>query len=481
MRPPRSLLLLAISLGIAATSAQAVSVVTDWNNVTLNAVRATRFSPPQTARALAIVHTSVYDAWAAYDARADGTQFLGALRRPAVERTEENKRIAISYAAYRALVDLFPTQKTAFDAAMGSLGLNPADTSTNVATPIGIGNVAAAAVLADRRYDGSNQFGDLAPGAYADYTGYAAVNTADQLNDPDRWQPQRFSDGAGGFRTPGFLAPHWRNVQPFALAYASQFRPKRAPARYNDPAEQARYIAQADQVIRLTAALNDRTKAIVEYWADGPASETPPGHWQLFAQFVSERDNFSIDRDAKVFFALGNAELDASIAAWDAKRAYDSARPITAIRFLKAGRTIRTWGGTPDAPATVLGENWKPFQPDTFITPPFAEFVSGHSTFSAASAYILRAATGSDAFGASALVQAGSSRIQPGVVPGTDVTLSWATFSQAAYQAGMSRLYGGIHFQQGNLAGRVLGEKVAEAVWRKSVRYFTGVANPGPN
>jgi hypothetical protein len=227
--------------------------------------------------------------------------------------------------------------------------------------------------------------------------------------------------------------------------------------------------------------LNDRTKAIVEYWADGPASETPPGHWQLFAQFVSERDNFSIDRDAKVFFALGNAELDASIAAWDAKRAYDSARPISAIRFLKAGKTIRTYGGTPGNPATVLGENWKPFQPDTFITPPFAEYVSGHSTFSAAGAYILRAATGSDSFGASVTIAAGSSKVQPGVAPSVPVTLSWATFTQAANQAGMSRMLGGIHFQQGNLAGQKLGAQVGEAVWHKCVRYFLGQANPGPN
>ncbi len=112
------------------------------------------------------------------------------------------------------------------------------------------------------------------------------------------------------------------------------------------------------------------------------------------------------------------------------------------------------------------------------MTPPFPEFNSGHSTFSAAGAEILKSFTGSDAFGASATVQAGSSKVEPGAVPAADVTLSWATFSDAADQAGISRRYGGIHFVQGDLRGRSGGRLVGAQVWAKALTYFNGTATP---
>jgi hypothetical protein len=210
-----------ISVAALTTSAHAESVVTEWNTNLLNAVRAVRFGPPQTARALAIVHTATYDAWAAYDGVAVGTEFFGALRRPLVERTDLNKHKAISFAAYRALVDLFPTRKADFDAAMTNYGYDINDTAINIATPSGIGNLSAAAILSWRRYDGANQYGDLNGGAaYSDYTGYAPVNAAITLagpnspnvTDPNRWQPLQFDTG-GPNPTPGFLVAHWQNVE----------------------------------------------------------------------------------------------------------------------------------------------------------------------------------------------------------------------------------------------------------------------------
>ena len=129
----------------------------------------------------------MYDAWAAYDPIALGTRFGGDLRRPDDEHTDANKALAISFAAYRALVDLFPTQQTVlFDPLMESLGYDPSDTTTDTSTPTGIGNVAAAAVLAFRHTDGSNQLGDLNPGAYSEYPPlYDPVNGPDHLDDPE--------------------------------------------------------------------------------------------------------------------------------------------------------------------------------------------------------------------------------------------------------------------------------------------------------
>src|SRR5256885_8063892 len=97
----------------------------------------------------------------------------------------------------------------------------------------------------------------------------------------------------------------------------------------------------AYEIIKYSRELDEARKLIVEYWADGPDSEFPPGHWGLFAQFVARRDVHGIDQDAKMFFAMHNASFDAGIAAWHIKRKYDGVRPITAIRFLKQGQTIR--------------------------------------------------------------------------------------------------------------------------------------------
>jgi hypothetical protein len=442
-------------------------VVLEWNRAALRAVRETRLGPPMVARAFAILHTAIFDAWAAYDGAAVGTQFGGALRRPVEERDSPTKAKAISFAAYRVLVDLFPTKVALFNEVMSSQGHDPSNTSTDTTTPEGIGNVVSTALLNFRHDDGSNQLGNLNPGAYSDYTGYRPVNSPDKITDPERWQPLRLPNGT----VQKFLVPQWGLVTPFALVSGSELRPK-SPARFLS----ATYRAQAEELVRISAKLGDREKAIAEYWADGPASETPPGHWVLLGEFVSERDNHNLDQDVKMFFALSNGLMDSSIACWEAKRFYDYVRPISAIRFLFKGQTILAWGGPYQGTKRIRGEDWQPYQALDFVTPPFPEYVSGHSTFSASSAEILKSFTGSDLFGATAVVPAGSSFVEPGAVPSQDVSLSWATFSDAAAEAGLSRRYGGIHFEEGDLRGRQLGRQVGARVWAKAQSYFDGTA-----
>lgn len=440
-------------------------MVVAWNTLALQAIRDTKPGPPMAARALAVVHTCIYDAWAAYDAAAVGTRLDGALRRPAAERTPANKDRAISYAAYRALVDLFPARRALFDAQMASLGYDPADTATD-ATPSGVGNAAAGAVLRFRHGDGANQLG-----GYADTTGYRPVNTPDSIVDPSRWQPLRVPDGLGGTTVQQYVGPHWGLVTPFALRNGAEFRPA-GPATYPP----AGYTRQARAILGYSAGLTDERKVIAEYWADGPHSETPPGHWNLIAQFVSRRDGHGRDADVALFFALTNALLDAGIACWDCKRAYDSVRPITAIRYLDAGRPVLAWGGPYRGTRAIDGGDWLPYQPATVVTPPFPEFCSGHSTFSRAPAEILWRFTGGDAYGGAYTALAGSSRVEPAATPAAPVTLAWATFSAAADQAGLSRRYGGIHFVDGDLAGRELGKAVARRAWAKAQGYLRGGA-----
>lgn len=448
-----------------AAFANAPNVVVQWDQAALQAIRVTRPGPPMTARALAILNTCMYDAWAAYDTKAVGTMLDDDLRRPAVEHTDANKEKAISFAAYRALVDLFPSRKADFDLAMQEKGFDPLDVSLDTKKPSGIGNVACNAVLQMRHHDGSNQLGDLAPGAYADYTGYQSVNTPTQIVDPNHWQPLI----VGGNKQP-FLGAQWFKVKPFALKKADQFRPAEGPAPYGTK----EYVEQAKIVMSYQVGLTDAQKSIAEHWADGPNSEFPPGHWILIGIEVSERDNHSIDDDAKMLFAIANAMHDAAIVAWEAKRATDYVRPITAIHYLFANEMIEGWGGPGQGNVKMLGSQWQTYQASNFNTPPFPEYFSGHSCFSAAGAAVLQAFTKSDVYGGTFVVPAGSSRVEPGLVPAHDLTLSWATFTDAANEAGISRRYGGIHFPQGDLDARIAGKKVGELVWKKATRYFSG-------
>jgi hypothetical protein len=437
------------------------NVVIQWNDAALQAIRDTKPGPPMVARALAIVHTCMYDAWAAYDDDARGTQFGDQLRQRHAQRTLANKQKAISFAGYRAAVDLFPSEKISlFDPLMRQLGYDP--------------NF--------RHNDGSNQLGNLTGSGvpYADYTGYVPLNPPATVPvnpitvvDVNHWQPLQYYDSTGAFVTQKFVGAQWYKVIPFALTSADQFRSeivKSGPAL----AGSADFLTQCQQLVTISANLTDRLKMIAEYWADGPKSELPPGHWDLFAQFVSARDHHHLDQDVRLFFALTNAVFDAGIVAWDAKRAFDSVRPVTAIPFMLQGQRIRAWGGPFEGTIDMDGSEWIPYQAATFPTPPFPEFISGHSAFSAAGAEILRLFTHSDWFGASVTFPAGSSKVEPGATPAEPVTLYWKTFSSAANQAGISRRYGGIHFKSADLTGRTIGRLIADQAWEKAVNLWNG-------
>src|SRR5262249_13490401 len=128
-------------------------------------------------------------------------------------------------------------------------------------------------------------------------------------------------------------------------------------------------------------------------------------------------------------------------------RAFDSVRPITAIRMLFRGRPVRAWAGPYQGTKLIDGAAWFPYQPATFPTPPFPEYSSGHSNFSAAGAEILRLFTHNDRFGGSVTLRAGVSRVDPGGGRASDLALPGAPFWGAANRAGVSRRYGGIHFE----------------------------------
>jgi hypothetical protein len=480
------------AVALLSTSAGA-TIVTDWNNAALAEVRASKLGPPIVARALAIAHTCMYDAWAQYDAQAVATTALrGSLRQPEGKRNDTNKAKAISFAAYSCLVNLFPDGAARLATVMDNYNYKLNDQTT----PTNIGNAAAQAVIQARIGDGSNQYGDLLPppdcppgpaaSPYADYTCYRPRNApmafclpsmpeCAPLNiaAPNHWQPLIGPPELGSV-TQKCVGPHWELVTPFALTSADQFD-NIAPEPLDIFKNDGHYKKNVNDILDFSAQLDVERKLIVEYWADGPASELPPGHWALLAQFVSQRDQHSIDQDVKMFFAMHNASFDAGIVAWYLKRKYDSVRPITAIRYWHQGQTIRAWGGPGRPIEDIPGEKWIPYNPGSNLTPPFPSYISGHSTFSSASAAVLQAYTGSDYFGFSTVISANFGRVEPGI-PAVPTTISFATFSEAAQQAGLSRLYGGIHFFDDNTLGQTLGALIGRQAWDKAQTYFNGTA-----
>jgi hypothetical protein len=513
-----------------------------WNDQLLDTIRAypAATGPTITARALGVLHTATYDAWAAYDPVAKVTRPDGPAQQT-TGNTLTNKQESISYAAYRVLNDLFPPDKfpcipancptdgTATyltpDFLLRSINrppnppydpnnTTPASPTATTATAAAVGNLAAQAVLDYRRGklprdlsapnpygDGSNQRGDDPRSTsglpYSDTTGYTAVNDWNKVNDPWRWQPLCVLTAAGvaanypPIRDPNAsacpdgtpttpshytrqnaLTPQWGNITPFGFP-SSQF-PFMAPGPPKNP--NGTYSTK-DIATELadTSNLTDVKKAIAEYWADGPRSEFPPGHSAVFAQFICRKFGNNLDSDTKMFFMLGNAMMDASIAAWWTKYKYDFVRPTTAIReyYKNDPNGINSWLGPNLGYGTVPSQQWMPYQQLTVVTPPFPEYVSGHSTFTAAGASLLALANGSDTFGGSITIKAGSSKFETNT-PATDVTLSWPTFSDASNEAGMSRRYGGIHFYSGDLHGRAIGRQVAQYVYSKAQSYIRG-------
>jgi hypothetical protein len=256
----------------------------------------------------------------------------------------------------------------------------------------------------------------------------------------------------------------------------------------------------------------DYARALAEYWADGPRSETPPGHWNSVANEVSDSPGFArriggrgpevdpLEWDVKLYLALNGAVHDSAVAAWGLKGHYDSARPISIIRYLgernelptvpglverRGGETyIRAWAGSPKDPATqssgvrwIRAVDWVPYQLPTFVTPAFAGYVSGHSTFSRAAAEVLTAFTGTSYFPGGLYevpIPRGHLKIEHG--PSRDVKLQWATYFDAADAAGQSRLWMGIHIPADDFVGRRVGAQCGKDAWALAKRYFEGTA-----
>jgi len=517
------------SAGFIQTSnpfAAELPVGAQWNELMLAAVSDRPAFPTITSHKMFMVSAAMFDAYAMYTNESKPFAMSNRLRRPAKEHTFSNRQAAVSQAAYQMLIYLFPNYEDItgnFRRYLSNLGLTAA---TRVSErPEGVGYAAALATIIQREGDDSyvEHNYNLPSSARLNLVPYTSTNDADpgSINgifgskfDLNHWQPLRVANGQSTdqFKHPKvdllepttyqdqrFLTPHWRDVVPFSMVTSSQFRAEPPPFHgssesYTDAlgvesTNEEAYIRQLDQLIEIGQNLTDEQKASAEFWASGPRSSSPPGHWNQIAQGIVERDNLDLGATTQLFFALNAAMLDTGIAVWETKRKYDYIRPVSAIRKLYRGKRLTGWAGPNRGIRDIPGEQWMPYQKLTFISPPYPGYVSAHSAFSRAASEVLTLFTGSGAYydgetkishdinGDTVADYFGEHIVTPGQLsfddgPQKSIVLRWDTFIQAADAAGRSGLYGGTHIQDSDFRGRTMGNEVGRQSFCKAQGYF---------
>lgn len=554
------------------------SVATLWTESALDAIRRDFPAPTVHSRNLYHLSAAMWDVWAAYEPKASGV-FVNETR--TADDIERERSEAISFAAHRLLTSRYrnstgaPESLAQFNETLASLCLDEGsaeEQNSAAAFGVSIADIILAASLED---------GSLEANGYRDPT-YEPANPplivdqpGTEMVDPNRWQPlsittQMTQNGQlVGSLPQVFIGPNWGFVTPFAIdpdpergvpidpgapplldsdvfavdaslvvEFSSRLDPLADSTIDISPAslgnvELGTYDATGRPTNPITGAPYepnivleaDYGRVIAEFWADGPDSETPPGHWNTLAIGVGDAletegaltiDGRPVERlewDVKTGLALNGALHDTAIAVWGAKAHYDYARPISMIRYLgQQGKLQETTGvietitETSAAPgerhahlASYIGEqavyawlgeptdtdlitsgvgwiraaDWVPYQRASFVSPAFAAYVSGHSGFSRAAAEVLTELTGSPYFPgglASHTVEPGGLIHEAG--PTDTVTLQWATYRDAADQAGISRLWGGIHVPADDINGRIMGAEIGRTAVNQARQHF---------
>ena len=415
-------------------------------------------------------------------------------------------------------------------------------------------------------------------------------NTVSNINRWQRLQIVNAADQNGFPQGPiqNYLGAQWLGVRPFALARTDVTKPwiDPGPPPFFGGATHADFVTNVVAVIRASSELTtgdnvtvdispasfgnnslgtndgngrplnpvtglpyapnivkrgDYTRALTEFWADGPTSETPPGHWNVVANDIADHPLTvkkiggigptvdGLEWDVKVYFSLNAAAHDAACAAWSIKRYYDAWRPIGAVRFLGglgqssepgspsyntnglplipnlielvttasvgSGRhadltpgkiALLSWPGeTPQRTNAngvrwVHADTWTTYQRTNFVTPAFPGYISGHSSFSRSIAELLTAITGSQFF-PGGIGSYTITNLLNELGPSQPVTLQWATYFDAADQVGLSRIWGGIHPPADDLAGRRVGATCGQGVWALARKYFDGSVTNSPS
>ena len=412
---------------------------------------------PHILRLVVVIDNAWFDAIAPYHPTAVGVYSRLGRRPPSEGVTNRQRNIALLYASYRIFNSLMPRFAPNWRAMLLSVGLDPDNSSEDITTAIGIGNVAGRRVAEARERDGMNQLGDeggrkYLQRRYEDYTGYQPVNTAFKLSDPSRWQPLITSTGNGTFTVQQFAMPQWGLTRPYSYVTPGPFHAP-APAD-SDYKNLAAYKAQADEMIAVQASLTDYQKMVAELFDDKLQGLGNATGFSFFSRGMTMEEFVHYD------FLTHVAAFDGGIATWKEKVRHDAVRPTSAVRHLYKNRKITGWAGPGRGIVDDLpGEEWRSY----LNTGNHPEYPSGSSCFCAAYAQASRRYFGTDAFGFSWPAPAGSSVIEPGVTPATDITLGpWNTFTEFENECSRSRVWGGVHFTAATTEGQALCRPIGD-------------------
>ncbi len=402
---------------LLAASASA-DVVTDWNTLALQAIRISNTPPPAAARNLAILHVSIYDA--VNGIRRTHKPYFVTATGPA----SASRQAAAAAAARRVLIDLYPSLQSEIETQYLNSVRGLPNTSGTI-EGVAWGVFVASTILQSRSSDGSSN---------------TVVHTSG--TQPGQWRP---TISFGGVVRPALL-PQWGFVRPFALTVGTQFRPPAAPPLSSPEYAEELNMVRALGAVGSTTRTREQTE-VAQFWGYGPGSATPPGHWNQVAQALGRDRHHTADNEhgrstrdsmaenARLYALLNIALADAAIISWDCKYVFNYWRPITAIQEANSDGN----------PATEEDRGWMPL----LATPPFPEYTSGHSSFSGAAAVVLAYFFGSDRI-----------RFSVGSDDLPGVRRSYRSFSEAARESGISRVYGGIHFMSANIHGLSTGAAV---------------------
>lgn len=436
MKPNR--LLTTLSCFALACSARA-DVITDWNALMRQtfAAEASSANPPINSRTMGMMGGAMFDAvnsvnrnYTAYNGYFDPTTAgVGIDMEAAAATAAFNTLTSIYTDRFGAGNPYLASFTNLYNNQMASIAAGDAKTRG-----MEVGSAAAFAMTSTRASDGWNA---------------ATTYSPQPFGTVGRWQAGT-NPGAWGASTGSFLKSEWGNVDPFTLNSGSQFRPGgpagltgTTPADYQNWVNSTAYTNEFNQVKSIGSSTSSTRTAdqtvIAYFWVDGPGTASPPGHWNRIAQSISASAGLNVEQNARLFALLNLAEADVAIATWDAKVFYDNWRPMLAIN------TANTDGN----PNTIEDAAWTPLIP----TPSFGSYTSGHSAFSMAGATVL-----ADFFGTDNIAFTANSE-SPFLPVG--YTRSFNSFSEAAQEAGMSRIYGGIHWMSDNTDGATLGAAVA--------------------
>ena len=309
-----------------------------------------------------------------------------------------------------------------------------------------------------------------------------ADNNLDQnlnsLPEPNKWTPLQF-----GSAKKNYLTPEW-GTKNKGILVDSDFDSLLNVANQLFPSD-SQYESEMKDTQKLTENLTDEQKITAEFWAGGPGSVTPPGMWVVFLDIYLRSNSVDLIKEIKSYAILSTSLYQSGICAWRLKRDHLQARPLQKIRQYEYGNVMsQSWN------SKTQGQYWLPYQELNFVTPPFPDFVSGHSSFSSSSAKIFCYMFQTDTINLAkpvinnnilnylspvltqtvnfslnnTFIFPHTSTIESNV-PSTSINLNWNTWSDLARSSGKSRLYGGIHIESSNQAGQLLGSNIADKIW----------------